>query len=225
LALLFGGVGQAKADTITTVPQWNGSDFVFPFGTPDTTTYGQTITATATNNVLNDFTFYLSPRSGSAPTFQAYVAAWNGSAITGSVLYTSGNFTGPTAGGFTAYTFNTGGLNLTVGKQYALFISIAGANYTGITAADNLGAIFTNPYSGGAYIYENNSGNFNALFNPWDQPGNKSGVFGDGYDLAFTADFGAASAIPEPATLVLLGTAAITFAGCSLRRRKRSVER
>jgi hypothetical protein len=222
LALLGIPAGKVSAGVITTVPSWNGTDNAFPFGDPDTTTYGQTITAGPGLDNLTSFSFYLQQFGGSpAPTFQAYVAAWNGTAITGTPLYTSANMTGPTGPNFVQYTFDTGGLSLTDGQQYALFISIAGANYTTNTEQDDLGAVFTNPYPGGAYVYDNNSGDFSQLFSPWDQTGSVD-TFGEGYDLAFTANFGPAAA-PEPCSLVLLGSGVVCTAGLGWIRRKRSV--
>src|SRR5262249_20410656 len=158
--------------------------------------------------------------AGPPPTFQAFVAAWNGTNITGAPLYTSGNMTGPTGAAFVQYTFDTGGISLTDGQQYALFISIAGANYTGNGEQDDVGAIFTNPDAAGSFIFDNNSGDFSALFTPWTEPGN-IGSFGS-YDLAFTANF-AAVAAPEPSSLVLLGSGVVCAAGFCWRRRKRSV--
>lgn len=92
LAGLAAGQAAHAQSTITTVPAWDGITGVEPFGNPDTTTYGQTITATTTTS-LQDFTFYLAPQSTGVPILNAYVAAWDGTKITGPLLYSSSDVT------------------------------------------------------------------------------------------------------------------------------------
>ena len=62
---LLGGVAflalsvPASAQIIDTTPQWNGTQFISSWGVPNTATYGQTITSTATQTRLSSFTFQL----------------------------------------------------------------------------------------------------------------------------------------------------------------------
>ena len=226
LAGLAAGQTAHAQSTISTVPAWNGTDYEYPFGNPNTTTYGQTITATAAAANLQDFTFYLAPYAGTAPTLNAYVAAWDGTKITGPLLYSSGDVIGPTTGGdtvggFTPYTFTPGGVALTPGQQYALFISTAN-HYSASNQQDILGAVYNNPYAGGAFIYDNVGANFNALSTAaWTGTGNNSSF--SSHDLAFKADFGPnASAAPEPSQFAGLSFAALAVLGLVLKARRKT---
>jgi hypothetical protein len=78
---LFSGVALAAlslswtagAQTINTLPAWNGSFFMSSWGLPNTATYGQTITPTASQTLLSGFTFELNARGGGTPQYQAFV--------------------------------------------------------------------------------------------------------------------------------------------------------
>ncbi len=133
VALAIGIAGPAAAQTTIGA---GGGGFVQSWGKDNTQTYGQTIT-TPTDNILNSFSFWLGRTSTNYPDpsepsldFMAYVYAWDGTAshATGPALYTSGVFThnATPATPFTKYTFTTGGLSLTTGSVYALFLSTSG---------------------------------------------------------------------------------------------------
>lgn len=53
----FAGMAGASAKNINTYRDWNGTDYVYPFGCADTTTYGQLITA-PNSNMLKKFSFW-----------------------------------------------------------------------------------------------------------------------------------------------------------------------
>jgi hypothetical protein len=65
----------AQAQNIDTTG--NTNQIVYPFGSPDTATYGQTFTAGA-SDTLNSFSLFLNG-TGSSLTFRGYLAEWNGS--------------------------------------------------------------------------------------------------------------------------------------------------
>jgi outer membrane autotransporter protein len=202
---LLGGVAlmalssPAMAQNINTISSWNGTSFVFPWGTTageSTPTYGETITPNATQTVLTGFTFELSQTSGTAAQYQAYVYQFNPTTklITGAALFTSGVITAPSGAPFTAVTVNTGSLALSAGVQYVLFLSTT--NQTGQAAASyKFGQLAntTNNAGGGLFVF-NNTATFAGLSTvPWTSQPN---------DLAFMATFFVAP--PPPPLLVPL---------------------
>jgi hypothetical protein len=155
LLLLFGSIGQIQAvTTIDTTPYWNGSDYVWEFGYPNTATYGQVITAPSTSDtVLKSFSFYMNLPS--TCTFRGYVYAWDGSKATGSVLYESETRWTSGSGDFEEVAFETGGVALTPGAQYILFASTSEEVGSGV---GTWGSPLQEVYGGSSndYIYINN---------------------------------------------------------------------
>jgi hypothetical protein len=198
----------ALANTvIDTTPAWqaSGSQVLSNFGVNDanfccTQTWGQTVTVPATDTALDSFTFYVD-----LPTsliFRGEVYAWD--PTTGNPANnTAGNATGPALyesgqtrttsynSGFSPQpiTFNTGGIPLTAGKQYVLFISVSrdyAANAPG--PAGFAGYVPTGTpgeYPGGDFVFLNNGGDVSQWTTvPWSQ----FKAFGQD-DLAFKASF------------------------------------
>jgi len=165
--------GQVKAvTTLSTLPFSSG---ISPFGEPDSATYGQTITVPAVDNVLDTFSFWSDDiLDNSFPDyvdFAAYVMAWDGNKATGPILWqsimqTSTNNGG--ADGFEKFSFDTGGVALTPGEQYVLFLSSSDF-FDGSNGVSNTPAGGT-AYTGGHFVYMSNGSDFSALTtNNWDQ--------------------------------------------------------
>jgi hypothetical protein len=216
IALGVAGTAQAQM-IIDTTPSWNGTDFIQPFGEFNTATYGQTFTV-GSDNILNDFTFFLNDFDGQSDVvnFAAYVAEWDGSKATGPILYESIPQSTTNAPGFEQFTFNTGGIGLTSGKQYVAFLS-ASNFFDGTSDIAGLGAITSQDvYSGGDFVFYNNGSDFSLLTqNAWD------GGVGNGFgESAFKASFSQKIAsVPEPTTM--LGILAFSAFGISsLHKRK-----
>jgi hypothetical protein len=184
--LVFASSAMAST-TIDTTPSWNGSQVVCPFGYSNTATYGQTVTLPASdgNADLDSFTFYMAQPT--SLLFRGEVYAWNSSTdeATGPALYESSATHTTNASGFQPITFNTGGLLLTPGAQYVLFATISN-DYAADSSSGSgcWGSIATDVYSGGSFVFTNNSGNTAAwTTKPWNV-----GFYGAA-DLAFTATF------------------------------------
>ncbi|BAY74849.1 hypothetical protein NIES25_12650 [Nostoc linckia NIES-25] len=217
--IALGAAGNAQAQTvIDTTPSWNGTDSITPFGEFNTATYGQTFTV-GSDNVLNDFTFFLNDFDGQPDVvdFAAYVAEWDGFKATGPILYQSAPQSTTNAPGFEQFTFNTGGISLTSGKQYVAFLS-ASNFFDGTSGLAGLGAITGSQdvYSGGDFVFYNNGSDFSLLTqNTWD------GGVGNGFgESAFKISLSPATAsVPEPTTM--LGILAFgAFGISSLNKRK-----
>jgi hypothetical protein len=168
--------------TINTFPSWNGTDIAQPFGCPNTTTYGETITVPAGKAILNKFTFTWVNLSSGTMVVRAEVYAWDGSKATGSSLFQKKRTISFQDGLFHLETFKSlTGISVTPGAQYVLFASIDKdyekcSNYT-----LGWGLPFSiDPYPGGAFVYQNNAGNeANWTSVPWSNFG--------GWDAAFKA--------------------------------------
>ena len=169
-SVLLGGIAflalgvPASAQIIDTRPQWDGINAITDWGVPNTATYGQTITATATQARLSSFTFQLSHWLGPASQYQAFVYQWDATnqRITGNALFSSGVLTAPSGAVFTPVTINTGSVVLKPGQQYVLFLTTS--TITGqATSQYTYGAPTNNAaYGGGQFVYQNNA-NFGQL--------------------------------------------------------------
>ena len=109
----------AGAQTIDTIPQWNGTSSIASWGAPKSgvarlSVPRQTFTPAGTQQTrLSSFTMELSQTTGTAPQYQAFVYQFANNRITGPALFTSGVFTAPTGAAFTPVTINTGSVALT----------------------------------------------------------------------------------------------------------------
>lgn len=222
VAALLALVAASPTAAQTTIGAGGGS-FVQSWGkdagTPNTQTYGQAITA-PTDNILTSFSFWLGKTSTNFPdpsnpslSFMAYVYGWSEgtSMATGSALYTSGVYTHNATpdSPFTEYTFSTGGLTLTAGNMYALFLSTSGLTGDGHIQWE---AATSDEYAGGHFIFQNNGESTSA----WT-----TSAWGSGFasDLHFEATF-ASTTVPEPSTWVMLITGLLALGVVALRRRR-----
>jgi hypothetical protein len=215
--------------TESNLPSWNGTTSIGDFGSSGFSTWGQTVLMPAGAQRLVDFTFMLSDAiqgtsRGEVPVpvqFHAYVAQFNTATRTvGPLLYTSEQITVPvtTGLGFSPYTFAPD-IAVTAGSTYLLFLFAD--NYTLQIPDDSrlrLGSPdpFGNTYSGGGMAFVNSAeaSLSDALAASW------FGGTGLGGDLAFSATFDTAAAVPEPASLAILGFG-VAALGFGRRRRTR----
>jgi len=193
--IALAAAGSSFADTIyNNFAGYNG-EYWCCFGYPNTSTYGQTFTAPTNGDAnLQDFGFYMGSPTGAAGNIllRAYIATWTGTQA-GELLYTSADYDYDNLG-HEHLTFTTGGLTLTPGATYVAFLSISelyGQSFGETHVSDGAPTI-----PGGSFVWYNNSGDFEALFNhTWDNTGAKP-------DWAFNATFtGPASAFTLQATV------------------------
>jgi hypothetical protein len=169
--------------TINTIRAWDGSSYVHAFGTPETATYGQTITAPSNTPRLRSFRFVV--RLDATVKFRGYVYQWDPLAQRAKGVARWSSLTGQTSGyTWQTVTFDTGGLILAAGKQYVLFLSVSGLKQN---AAPDEGQ-FAQPqdrdlYHQGAFVYFNNSSIAQWTTQTWD--GGNGDFLGVGGDLAF----------------------------------------
>ena len=205
LLLSFALAPAAYAETISTLDQWDGTidSSVSPFGTPDTATYGQTITTGSVAQVLQSFSFNLTPLDAA---FTVEVGTWTGTGV-GEILYRSEPVTFTAENEFTAVT-GTPGLTLNANSEYVLYFTTSGIQENEIST-NAWGFTADAAYSGGTFVYLNNGNDRSQLTNAaWNTA--------LGGDLAFTATL---APVPEPSTYGLM-LAGLGLMGVFARRRK-----
>lgn len=197
--------------TVDTNPSWDGSTYISSFGVTNTATYGQTIVVPVGQNRIDSFSFQVGFASA-AIQFQPEVYAWNGSSATGAALWEGVPVTLAAGNGFTRFTFTIpGGLTVTGGSAYVLFVSTSKLQSGALASNSRFGFIANNTtYPDGQFVYINNGAN-PALWttNSWSTIAQ---------DLAFSVVFngGGTGSQDVPALsgpMLLLLTAALAIAG------------
>jgi hypothetical protein len=144
---------------------WDGATSAHTFGFPHTTTYGQVITATASDQALMQFTLYTGMPQHAG--YRGLVFAWDASKThaTGSALYVSGVRCGHGVGSMAAEVFVPSvPIALTLGQTYVLVITASYDGYAGNACGSSpvdlltgaVGYTNANTYSGGDFYYLDN---------------------------------------------------------------------
>jgi hypothetical protein len=200
--LLFAVSGFAD----TSYNNFNGySDFWHPYGFPDTSTYGELFTSpNNSDNNLASFSFYMgSAALGGNIITGAYIATWTGS-MAGTLLYSAGPINYDNLGN-EQITINTGGLALNSNTQYVMFLSVS--NFYGQSTGQAFASQGTSITGLNGFVYNNNAGDFNALFTTaWQGPLSP--------DWAVNLHF-----VPEPGTLGLIALGGLGLVGALRKRR------
>jgi hypothetical protein len=145
------------------------SDYWYPFGNPNTATYGELFTSpnNADHNLVS-FSFYMgTPTTPGNIITGAYIATWTGS-MAGTLLYSAGPINYDNLGN-EQITINTGGLALSQNTNYVMFLSVSqfygqSAGLTHVSQGTSITGL-------NGFAYNNNGGNFGALFTtPWSGP-------------------------------------------------------
>lgn len=215
IAVMFAATAVSAQPTFAISIDTTGSDVgtIFNFGAPDSATYGQTFTVSGPDTQLDSFSLYLRDRYDGTGTLdlRGYVASWDSVNFrANNLLFESATQTMNADGTLQEFAFSpAGGLGLTAGQQYVAFLSIS--NLT-----SQLGSTFGMPnagsvLSGGQFVFQNNGTEpFQLFLSPWS-------TFVGPQDVWFKTSLSNPSAVPEPASLMLLGAG---LAGIGIWRRK-----
>jgi hypothetical protein len=222
-AMLVGSSGARAQTLIDTTPTWDPNSGICAFGVgleypptgesppaPYVTTWGQVVTAPATDPILDSFAVYLSwyPFGGHQLVMRAAVYAWEGTKAAGDALWESAPRTVDLGSLAQEVSFDTGGVALDADRRYVLFLSVSkdyerSEPQTGACT----GAVYPSVYDGGDFVVLSDEGDETL----WTRTAWR---LVDDHDLAFRAlfatgpsclDLRASKPVRRPATL--LGTA------------------
>jgi hypothetical protein len=179
-----------KADIIiSTIPTTFGS--IAPWGTVAsgaTPTYNQTFIDPLGNPYLQSATFLIQNMVASAMPFEAYIYAWNGTAVTGPALFTSpAESVAPSGATFNPITVSNMNVQLTPGNKYIVFYSTIG--FDGTADRATWGGAPMTAYTDGEFEFNNSSTLALPPLERWRQFGIRTGFH--------------ATPVPEPSSLAL----------------------
>jgi hypothetical protein len=202
----------AHAMSYSNYASWDKGSGICCFGAPDTTAFGETFTAPASE--LNSFTFYANA-GGESGSAKLVIANWDGTRATGTALYTSDSVS-LTGSNYQAYGVSGMHVSLTEGSQYVAYLTVADV----VDPISNNAVVFAGVNNddgglGGKFVFVNSNG-----LDPLQYPGNWTTDWSWPKDVAFTASF---SSVPLPAALPLFGMAISALGMTKLRRRKSEV--
>jgi hypothetical protein len=221
--IAFGGL-------VNTYPGWNGSDTICCFGYPDTSTYGEAITTPAGATDVTSFSFWLQSSGGAGFEFQAFISAWDNTnyELTGSMMYMSPVMTAADSN-LDEYIFNVN-VPVTPGTIYMFGATINNPSVYGVDSniaySDGAGMGGDEGSGGNStyyFAYNNDTGENGPLYANWNSSANGGCADNTGVECgqaAFLATY-SGSAVPEPGSLTLLGSALILLAGIARRRLQR----
>jgi hypothetical protein len=210
-------LGNANAQSINTIPAWNGTSFISSFGVPNTATYGQTVTVGSNSHNFYGFSFRVSVQSGGPITLRGLVSVWDTATnrVVGAPLYQSGPVT--ISGSSYApvnFTFPTP-ISVTPGQTLVLYTTTS-LDLPQPNSAARWGALTNNTtYPGGQFVFLNNGPDTSQWANvAWATISE---------DLAFTASFdGDQVAIPTLSEWSLIGLSSLlAMLGIARMRRRR----
>jgi hypothetical protein len=196
-------------DNFTSWTDWGP----WPFGYPNTATFGQTFTAPTNEDTnLQSFVFRFQYGESGPIRLGAYIATWTGTHA-GTLLFSSPQTDFPNPNGVqqSELTFATGGLQLTGGASYIAFLSIL--PYYGQSSGQAEAVAGNSSIPGGGFVYANlyqgGGGSWDNLFaGDWETMA--------GWNWSVRATFDAPSSpgegVPEPATAALVGLGLIGIA-------------
>ncbi len=214
-AAVISEAGAASAQDVNTTAAAN--DTICPFGVPDTSTYGQTITIPAGVSSIASFGFEMANVPATVD-FRGEIYLWDAvnSLATGAALYES-SVTSTTGATPQLVTFTpAGGVPVTPGQQYVIFASTsrdhAGASGTGCWEHSS-----TDLYPSGEFVFLNDGGDASQwTTQSWTAYGG---------DLGFVVTFDAAPAIPTLTewAMILFSLGLAGSAAVHLQRRRRVI--
>ncbi len=199
-ACLLGPVGIAHADVImSTTGTWDGSFSISRFAQPNTSVYGQVLTAPAGTDTFDSISFHLQVFGGPIG-YTAYVYAWDpiNDHATGSALYTSSLQSLTDTGAFETVTI-TPNLAITPGTDYVAMLYANSGEYATWGVLNPVDGDGGYP-AGFAYL---NAGTNLALLT--------TQAWHCCYQSAFTARFGTPTPVPEPDSIAIAASGLLGF--------------
>ena len=192
----------AQADSINTIPSWDGITKISPFGgtggpappsnNGSTGVYGETFTAPQNN--ITSFTFEVNDNNVALTQVVAQIYAWSNSLgkAVGPALFTSAPFTISAQNAFQAVTVNTDNTALVPGQHYVALFADTGTD----AAHAGFGLIVPRPgvANNGGFAFFNNDHTLASINSgPWDGAGDASLA-----SLAWEANFSSVASVPGP---------------------------